>query len=110
MRQEHHKLVRDKIPDMIERSQNQYSIEQMTEAEYLQALRAKIVEEAQETASASQEEILSELADLYEVIDALAIANNLTKEMIIAEQQKRRQERGGFEQRIRLLWTEKIHD
>jgi predicted house-cleaning noncanonical NTP pyrophosphatase (MazG superfamily) len=110
MRQEHHKLVRDKIPDLIARSQNKYESEQMTETEYLQALREKLVEEAQEAANASQEEILSELADLYEVIDALAIAHNLSKEMLIAEQQKRRQERGGFEGRIRLLWTEKNYD
>jgi predicted house-cleaning noncanonical NTP pyrophosphatase (MazG superfamily) len=82
----------------------------MTETEYIQALREKIVEEAQEVANASQEEILSELADLYEVIEALAIAHNFTKESILIEQQKRRQERGGFEKRIRLLWTEKNRD
>jgi predicted house-cleaning noncanonical NTP pyrophosphatase (MazG superfamily) len=64
MRQEHYKLIRDKIPDLIARSQNKYSIEKMTEAEYVRALRKKLVEEAQEVANASQEEILSEIADL----------------------------------------------
>jgi predicted house-cleaning noncanonical NTP pyrophosphatase (MazG superfamily) len=73
MRQEHYKLIRDKIPDFIARSQNKYLIEKMTKAEYIQALRDKVVEEAQEVANASQEEILSELADLYEVINAIAL-------------------------------------
>jgi len=108
MHKKHNKLVRDKIPDILARSQSQYLVEQMTEVEYLQALREKLVEEAQEAANASQEEILFELADLYEVIDTLALANNLTKETIIAAQQKKREEKGGFEKRIRLLWTEKI--
>jgi predicted house-cleaning noncanonical NTP pyrophosphatase (MazG superfamily) len=35
MPQQHHKLVRDKIPDLIAIAQNKYSIETMTELELL---------------------------------------------------------------------------
>ena len=51
-------------------------------------------------------ELVKELADLYEVIDAVMIAFGLDKDAILAKQQKRRDERGGFEKRIKLLWTE----
>ena len=36
----------------------------------------------------------------------LMIAFGLDKDAILAKQQKRRDERGGFEKRIKLLWTE----
>jgi hypothetical protein len=44
-----------------------------------------------------------DLADLYEVIDALLVAFDLDKQAVLAMQQKRRDERGGFERRIKLL-------
>jgi predicted house-cleaning noncanonical NTP pyrophosphatase (MazG superfamily) len=52
------------------------------------------------------DELMKELADLYEVIDALLVAFDLDKDAILALQQKRHDERGGFEGRIRLLWVE----
>ena len=67
---------------------------------------AKLVEEAQEVASAEAGDMVKELADLYEVIDALLTAFDLNKETIFATQKKRHDERGGFEKRIKLLWTD----
>ncbi len=77
----------------------------MNEQEYQQALRDKLREEATETANATAQQFVSELADLYEVIDTLMISNSIDPVIVRSEQEQRRSERGGFAQRIRLLAT-----
>lgn len=106
MRKEYHKLVRDKIPEIIQQSGSKCEILTLSESEYRQALRQKVVEEAQEVAVANEENIVTELADIYEVIDAIIESYGINRELIIAEQIRRRNERGGFQKRIKLLWTE----
>lgn len=106
MRQEYDKLIRDLIPQHIEASGKDYQVEAMEEDEFRQALRDKLVEEATEAAEASPESLVTELADLLEVMDVLMQAEGLTREQVEQEQARRRQDRGGFERRLKLLWTE----
>lgn len=106
MRKEYNKLVRDLIPDIICRDGRDFEIEIMTEGEYQQALRVKLVEEAQEAAAAEPEKLSTELADICEIVDAIMAAYDIERESVIQEQLQRRKSRGGFEKRIRLLWTE----
>ena len=103
---EYNKLIRDLIPEIIEAEGKPYSLETMSEAEYLQALHEKLVEEAQEAAKAAPEGLATELADLFEVMDALMAAQGLELSTVRQIQAKRREERGGFEKRLRLLWVE----
>ncbi len=107
MRRVYNKLVRDHIPAIIQQHGDISETEIMTEVEFQQALRQKLVEEAQEVIQAnSQYEIIKELADLHEVIDTLMQHSDITMDMIKAEQERRCSERGGFTQRTKLLWTE----
>ncbi len=107
MQKRYNKLVRDHIPDIIQQHGDTCKTEIMTEVEFQQALRQKLVEEAQEVVQAdTQYELIKELAYLYEVIDTLMQHSNITVDMVKAEQERRRSERGGFTQRIKLLWTE----
>ncbi|ACK66993.1 MazG nucleotide pyrophosphohydrolase [Rippkaea orientalis PCC 8801] len=106
MRQYHHKLVRDKIPDIIAKSENFCEIRTLSEQEYLEALKHKLLEEAQEVIEADPENLVKELGDLFEVIDNILIAYQISRETVINYQQQRRKERGGFTQRIQLIWTE----
>lgn len=69
-------------------------------------MRQKLIEEAQEASEANEENLIAELADIYEVIDALMVAYDINRETVIAEQIRRGNERGGFEKRLQLLWTE----
>jgi predicted house-cleaning noncanonical NTP pyrophosphatase (MazG superfamily) len=78
----------------------------MSEEEYRQALREKLIEEAREASEADLHHLVFELADLYEVIDALMTSYGISQETVKAEQQRKRTERGGFDGRIQLLWTE----
>ena len=106
MRQEHNKLVRNGIPEIIRQAGNQCEVATMSEKEFTQALREKLLEEAREAAAASPENLVSELADLQEVMDALLTVYGIEPEATVKEQRRKRIERGGFDQRIRLLWTE----
>jgi predicted house-cleaning noncanonical NTP pyrophosphatase (MazG superfamily) len=105
MRTVHNKLVRDRIPEIIQAAGREYSIETMEKEEFHHALRAKLVEEAQEAAAATDADLVTELADLYEVIDTLMAASGIDRETVLKEQKCRRLERGGFSRRIRLLWS-----
>ena len=106
MRKEYNKLVRDLIPDILTSQRVKFSVEPMTQTEYCQALRQKLVEEAQEAAEASEDTLVTELADLWEVIDATLVAYGIQRNQVLACQMQRRMERGGFSQKLRLLWTE----
>lgn len=106
MRKEYNKLVRDRIPEIIRQSGNQCEVAIMSEVELTQALREKLIEEAQEAAGANPQDLVSELADLQEVIDAILAVYGIEHEAVVTEQQRKRSERGGFERRLRLLWTD----
>jgi len=106
MRHDYNKLVRDRIPEIIQNSGKRFSVEIMTEPEYRQALLEKLVEEAMEARQASAEEFVTEIADLQEVIAAILNVWQISPELVWQVQCKRQVERGGFEQRLKLLWTE----
>ncbi len=101
----YNKLIRDRIPEIIRSAGKACEIEVMTEEEYIQALRTKLVEEAQEAQNASPDALVMELADLQEVISALMKILNLTAEQVNKIQSARRDERGGFESRLKLIWS-----
>jgi predicted house-cleaning noncanonical NTP pyrophosphatase (MazG superfamily) len=106
MKKVYNKLVRDRIPEIIEAAGKQCAVEALSEKKYQQALRQKLIEEAHEAAEADNQELTKELADLLEVIDALMEVHQINPATVRAEQEHRRAERGGFEQRIFLLWSQ----
>lgn len=110
MKKEYNKLVRDRIPEILLEAGLNFEISTLSETEYRQLLRQKIIEEAQELAESNAEHLLTELADLYEVLDALIETYGLSLDAILKKQKQRRLERGGFKQRIQLLWTEEAED
>jgi len=105
---EHKKLIRDRIPQIIEESGLQYQTDLLTEEKYRCALFAKLIEEAQEVATAPPESLVAELADLYEVIDTILEVYQLTEAEVRQQQTQKRNDRGGFKNRICLLWTANI--
>ena len=106
MRKDYNKLVRDRIPEIIRKHGHECEVIEMSKSEYCQALREKLIEEAQEAATAEPEELVIELADLYEVIDTIMNTYGINRDLLLVEQKKRRIDRGGFTKRIRLLWTQ----
>src|SRR5437879_587702 len=99
MRKTYDKLVRDRIPEIIRKAGGACQTTTMVDEEYRAALLAKLVEEAQEAAGAGADELITELADLLEVTEATISAHGLSREAVEGERQRRRLERGGFEER-----------
>lgn len=106
----YNKLIRDRIPEIIAASGKQAQISTLDERAYRDALLAKLDEETQEVKEAVTEgetaNIRKELADVYEVIDALLALTGITYEQLLAEQTHRRETRGGFERRLWLISVE----
>ncbi len=107
MRTWHDKLVRDRIPQIIASDGAHFALEIYNEESYRAALLAKLDEEAREAASAPPQDLIKELADLFEVIDAALEAHAISRSAVLAAQARRRAERGGFTRRLRLMWTER---
>ena len=96
----YHKLIRDKIPEVIEASGKICRCEVMNDADYLAAIDEKLSEELSEY---RKDGSLEELADLLEVIYAAARARGYTIEALHEAREKKKAERGGFLKKLRLL-------
>ena len=96
----YNKLVRDKIPDIIIQQGNhpEYHIVN-DKADYCQALREKILEEAIEF---KESQDVNEIIDVLEAIYCLIEAENLDFTKIEELRKKKNVERGSFKRRIIL--------
>lgn len=95
----YHKLVRDKIPEIIEASGKSCVTEVLSDQEYLRMIDAKLDEELAEYHADPN---IEELADLMEVIRAAAIARGYSIEQLEQVQAEKAAKRGGFEKKILL--------
>ena len=102
----YNKLIRDRIPEIIREEGKECEVEVMGEDEYRQALLEKLVEEAEEAAKAGDGELVVEIADLLEVIDAVLDVWGIPEVEVMEIKRERCQMRGGFERRFRLISTE----
>ncbi len=93
------KLVRDKIPQIIQAAGQQPITRLLNKHEYLQELIKKLGEEYEEFKADSNVE---ELADIQEVVLALAEALNITPEDLEKTRLDKLHKRGGFTQKIYL--------
>ncbi|KDR94543.1 Predicted house-cleaning noncanonical NTP pyrophosphatase, all-alpha NTP-PPase (MazG) superfamily [Peptoclostridium litorale DSM 5388] len=95
----YNKLVRDKIPKIIENAGKEALTRILDEMEYEKHLIEKLGEEVEEFVQTPNEE---ELADIMEVVEAIMKMKKISWETVRAVQAKKRQERGGFEDRVFL--------
>ena len=96
---EYHKLVRDRIPEIIESSGRTAVCAVLSPRDYIAMLDQKLDEELAEY---QESKSMEELADLLEVISAVAQARGSSVEEVNAIRQRKKEKRGGFEKRILL--------
>ena len=96
----YHKLVRDRIPEIIENSGKTCSTSILSESEYIKMLDEKLNEELLEY---QESKSIEELADLLEVVRAVAAARGSSIEEVERIRLDKAAKRGGFEKRILLL-------
>lgn len=99
----YNKLVRDRIPEIIEASGKTCKTTILDDAEYLRMLDAKLDEELAEY---HNDRNIEELADLLEVIYAAAIARGYTVEELERVREQKVEKRGAFLNKILLLEVE----
>ena len=102
----YNKLIRDRIPEIIEQDNRKYAVAIIPPSEFDMALREKLVEEIHEAIRADDEHLIIELADIQEIMLALMKVHGIDAEELEAVREQRLHERGGFEKKLKLLWTE----
>ena len=100
---DHNKLVRDKIPDIIENSGRKAIYHLLSEAEYLIALDEKLFEEVNEYQA---DKSLEEMADVLEVLYAICKARGYSIEELEGKRLEKLIHRGGFEKKLFLEYSE----
>ena len=93
------KLVRDKIPEIIEKSGKQCEMEILSDEKYLEMIDKKLDEELAEY---HQDQNIEELADLLEVIYAATKARGYSIEELEKVRAQKAEKRGGFDKKILL--------
>ncbi len=97
---QYHKLVRDRIPEIIEKAGKKCRTAILSESEYLAMLDEKLNEELAEY---QESKSLEELADLLEVMRAVAAVRGSSFEQVESIRRDKAEKRGGFTKRILLL-------
>lgn len=97
------KLVRDNIPAIIQADHKTCRTRILHEKDYNFYLKEKLIEEAGEVRSAeSKDELIKELADVLEVVEALQDANGISSKEVLSVKQRKAERNGKFEKRILL--------
>ncbi|MBQ3502150.1 MAG: nucleoside triphosphate pyrophosphohydrolase [Clostridia bacterium] len=101
----YNKLVRDKIIDIIRANGENPIYHTLSDEEYLAELHKKLIEEAYELIEADD---IGEFADVLEVLYTIAKHKNINMEEVEKERVKKREKRGGFEDKIYLEGVEEL--
>jgi predicted house-cleaning noncanonical NTP pyrophosphatase (MazG superfamily) len=100
------KLVRDRIPEVIRAGGQEAHVRTLSVSEYRRALREKLNEEVGELLTAKPAQVAEEIADVIEVLIAIAAVSGSSWEHIEQVRTNKASERGAF---ARRLWLEDVH-
>ncbi len=101
----HRKLIRDKIPQVIEAAGDKYEVRVMGEKEYEKELKKKLVEEAKELNEVPKKTLVNEMADVLELLKSISEFYKIDFKLVEEKQVQKRKERGGFKKRLFLIWS-----
>ncbi len=99
------KLVRDRIPERVSERGETVTVARLSPEERIVALKIKLIEEAYEVRDALPDELVEELADVYEVLLALLRETGVAFDDLEAVRAAKAERRGGFTEGIQLLET-----
>ena len=94
------KAIRDKIPEIIQKDGHTCNIQTLSDEKFIIEIEKKLSEEVAEYQNDKNPE---ELADILEVIYAIAQLKGISKEELEKIRIKKLQDRGGFEKNLFLI-------
>jgi predicted house-cleaning noncanonical NTP pyrophosphatase (MazG superfamily) len=104
----YNKLIRDGIPEIIKKAGWKPTLRKLKKAEFLNALKKKVAEEAGELIRAKDKKgVINEIVDIQELVDALTLEIGLSRPEINKLQATKRKKRGGFKKRLFLIKQKK---
>jgi predicted house-cleaning noncanonical NTP pyrophosphatase (MazG superfamily) len=100
------KLVRDKIPELIEKAGKKPSFERLTKKDRWDALNSKLNEEIDELQTAQEpESVLEEIADIHEVLMAMVYEIGYIDADLFLKAKQKKREKGAFDE---FIWLESV--
>jgi predicted house-cleaning noncanonical NTP pyrophosphatase (MazG superfamily) len=99
----YNKLVRDKIPEIMQSDGEIPEIEILNDDKYEKALNKKLLEECSELLNAKEKKSkIEEVADILEVLNGMAKSIGVKMKEIEKVRLNKRETRGGFEKKVFL--------
>lgn len=89
MKHIYNKLVRDRIPEIIENDHKTCVTRILNDDEYLKCLKNKLLEECHEVMNAEGEDIKKEIADVLEVLEVLENTLHIDQQEIMSIKEKK---------------------
>ena len=102
MKKEYHKLIRDRIPEIIAANGQSAEIRILSDAEYTAALEKKLTEEVAEYLESKEP---MELADILEVVQALAQRQGVSFDRLLEMKDEKQGKNGAF---LKKLFLESV--
>ena len=103
----HNKLVRDKIPKICQDNNDQPKYRILSQTEFKKELKKKLLEESKELVKANPGQLKNEIADVYEVLLALAKTFKIKWSDIERFRKQKNKKRGGFKKKYFLVSSKK---
>lgn len=102
----YNKLIRDKIPEKIKKSGGDFKIKKLKVKEFEKELIKKVGEESDGLLAAkTKKKLISELADVLDVIQEIKRFKGITSQQIKRAQKESNKKKGGFKKRLFLFWS-----
>ena len=100
----HNKLVRDNIPDIIETNGQSAKMVILDDEKFTAALEKKLKEETREYLQSKE---LMELADILEVVEALAKNQGSSFDEVLELKKQKQEKNGAFDKKVFLISVKK---
>ena len=99
----YNKLIRDNIPEIIAASNKKANVKTLKADEFFYELKKKLIEESSELLeTSSKEDIIEELADIYELIEFIKKEAGIDEAEVLKVKDEKNKKRGSFSKKLFL--------